>query len=200
MLNIKSNVIYILYQYNILTLIFPTSHFSYRLPHEASIEVLHISKAWISLPKSTHHGKNWKNSSLNVGFPFLYHVAPPAKSLLHCETLPMGVSCPHTCNKFWLSLWCSGTWKFTQLCCTWIYPSAQDSAEITFSCRRSIIAARLASRFSLICSIFRISFSSAILLKLLFSSKAFWRTSRSCSLFSANCFSTWASWDWGRKT
>lgn len=110
-----------------------------------------------------------------------------------------GVGCLCTWSKFWLSLWCPGNWKATQLCCMWMHANAHFVG-ITFSCRRSIIAARLASRFSLICSIFRISFSSAILLKLLFSSKAFWRTSRSCSLFSANCFSTWASWDWGRKT
>lgn len=57
-------------------------------------------------------------------------------------------------------------------------------------------AARWASRFSLICSILKISFSSAILLKLLFSSMALSRTSRSCSRFSARAFSTWASWDW----
>lgn len=95
------------------------------------------------------------------------------------------------CAAFAPRLGCTGL--VPQLGCTGLLLPVQHSGALTFSCRRSMIAARLASRFSLICSIFRISFSSAILLKLLFSSKAFWRTSRSCSLFSANCFSTWAS-------
>lgn len=64
----------------------------------------------------------------------------------------------------------------------------------TFSLNFSFMAAMRAVRFSLLASIFWLSFSSAILLKLLFSSIAFWRTSFSCSRFSAKCFSTSASW------
>lgn len=64
----------------------------------------------------------------------------------------------------------------------------------TFSCSRSNMAARWASRFSLLDSIFWASFSLAILMKLLFSSMAFWITSRSCSRFSARCFRSSASW------
>lgn len=67
---------------------------------------------------------------------------------------------------------------------------------LTFSCSRSNMAARCASRFSLLDSIFWASFSLAILMKLLFSSMAFWITSRSCSLFSARCFRSSASWYW----
>lgn len=64
----------------------------------------------------------------------------------------------------------------------------------TFSCRRSNIAAKWASRFSLLDSILWISLSLAILMKLLFSSMAFWMTSRSCSRFPARCFRSSASW------
>lgn len=70
---------------------------------------------------------------------------------------------------------------------------------LTLSCRRSIRAAKLARRFSSFCSIFIWSFSSAIRLKLLFSSMALNSTSRSCSRFSARTCSTCASWDWRGK-
>lgn len=70
----------------------------------------------------------------------------------------------------------------------------QPRRGLTFSCKRSSMAARCASRFSLLDSIFCASFSLAILMKLLFSSMAFWMTSRSCSRFSARCFSSSASW------
>lgn len=70
---------------------------------------------------------------------------------------------------------------------------------LTFSCRRSIMAARKACRFSSICSIFSWSFSSARRLKLLFSSMAFSSTSRSCSRFSARIRRICASWDWRRR-
>lgn len=72
---------------------------------------------------------------------------------------------------------------------------SQDSTH-TFSLKRSSLAAICASRFSLLASILWVSFSSAILLKLLFSSIAFWSTSFSCSRFSASCFKTSASWDY----
>lgn len=67
---------------------------------------------------------------------------------------------------------------------------------LTLSCRRSIMAARKAMRFSSICSIFSWSFSSAIRLKLLFSSMALSSTSCSCSRFTARARMTCASWDY----
>lgn len=66
----------------------------------------------------------------------------------------------------------------------------------TFSWRRSSMAAMCASLFSLFISILCSSFSLAILMKLLCSSMAFWATSRSCSLFSARCLRSSASWHW----
>lgn len=57
------------------------------------------------------------------------------------------------------------------------------------------MAAIMAVRFPLLASIFWFSFSSAILLKLLFSSRAFCCTTFSCSRFSAKCFRTSASCD-----
>lgn len=70
---------------------------------------------------------------------------------------------------------------------------------LTFSLNFSFIAAMIAVRFPLLASIFWLSFSSAILLKLLFSSMAFCSTSFSCSRFSAKCFRTSASWFWTKK-
>lgn len=70
-----------------------------------------------------------------------------------------------------------------------------SSMYLSFSQKRSSLAAIYASWFSLLAFILWVSFSSAILLKLFFSSVAFWSTSFSCCHFSASCFKTSALWD-----
>lgn len=80
----------------------------------------------------------------------------------------------------------------------WSQDSGQSRRALAFSRSRCFRAFRCASRFSLLTSIFWKSFSSVLLLKKLFSSRALWRTSCMYSLFSASCFNIRASWDYSR--
>lgn len=80
----------------------------------------------------------------------------------------------------------------------WSQDSGQSRRALAFSRRRCLRAFRCASRFSLLTSIFWMSFSSVLLLKKVFSSRALWRTSCMYSLFSASCFNIRASWDCSR--